>query len=138
MLFRSLVPFLAYTYAPQSSQFFSQAFLTLDVDTNGNLVEANMVGTGLERIGVWNDQTLLSASGSVGQYLYQNNSRNSTLKVLAWSAELHYTASVSNADTVTVQPFLLGDPGADLSLLNGTIGAHARFRTSTADRKSVV
>ena len=127
-----LIPYLAYAYAPQRSQFFSQAFLTLDVDTNGNPVEANMLGTGLERIGVWNDQTLLSASGSVGQYLYQNNSRRSTLKALAWSAELHYITTVNDADTVTAQPFLLGDSSADLSLLNGTVGAHARFRTSTA------
>ena len=108
-----------------------QTFLTLDVDTNGNPVNAD-VGTGsLQQVGVWNDQSLLSASATFGKYLYQNNSRSSRVKSFSLLSELHYTGTVSNSDTVNAGPFLLGNPDRNLSILNGTFGGTLRLKDST-------
>ncbi len=126
-----LVPFLAFLYTPQQSDYFAQVFVTVDVDTNGNPVLADL-GTGsLESVGIWNDQTLASASGTFGKYLYQNYSRNSRIKSFSLLSELHYTATVSDADTINAGPFLLGNADHDVSLLNATFGANLRMKDST-------
>lgn len=126
-----LVPYLAFLYAPRGSDCFFQSFVTVDVDTNGNPVFGNLGTNDLEELGTWNDQTLVSASGTVGKYLYQNYSRQSRLQAVALVGELHYTATVNEADTVNAGPFLLGNSGYDLSLLNGMFGGHLRFGNST-------
>lgn len=127
-----LIPFLAYLYTPRQSDYFVHAFLTCDFDTRGNDVQANVTGNGLESIGVYNDQTLVSASGSVGKFFYRNNSRSARVKAMAWTTELHYTSTVTNADFITAGAFQVGpESGANLNLLNGTVGAHARLQKST-------
>jgi hypothetical protein len=126
-----LIPFLGYMFTPRDSDCFFMSFLTLDVDTNGNRVLADTGSGSLEQIGIWNDQTLLSASGTFGKYLYQNYSRNSRLKSVSLLGELHYTSTVSDADTVNSGAFQLGNAGYDLSLLNATFGGSLQFRDST-------
>ncbi len=125
-----LVPFLGYLYAPQRTNYFVHAFLSVDVDTSGNDVEANVTGDGLENIGVFRDQGLLSASASLGKVVYRNNCRASRVKALAWTTELHYTATVTSADVIDDGAFLIGTPRNDLSLLNGTIGGHMQLQKS--------
>jgi hypothetical protein len=125
-----LIPYLAYLYAPRRTDYFVHAFLTLDVDTAGNDVDANLNNGGLEHVGVINDQNLLSASAALGKYVYRNECRGSRLKSAAWSTELHYTTTVNNADVIEAAPFDIGSPGADLSLLNGTIGGHLQLQKS--------
>ena len=47
---------------------------------------------------------------------------------MAWSAELHYTATANNADSVSLASGdTIGDPNNDLSVLNGTVGAHTQI-----------
>lgn len=121
-----LIPFLGYMYAPRGGDSFFISFVTLDVDTAGNSVDANL-GTGLSEIGTWNDQALLSASGTYGRYLFQNYSGESIIQSISLLGELHYTATVSDADTINSGAYLLGTEGHELSLLNSTIGLSARF-----------
>lgn len=126
-----LVPYLGYLYAPRRSDYFVHSFLTLDVDTGGNVVRANVSGAGLEHVGVINDQTLLSYSASIGKFIYRNVRRGSRVRSLAWTGELHYTTTLGDADVLQAGAFQVGSPNADLSLLNGTVGAHMQLQRST-------
>jgi hypothetical protein len=123
-----LIPFLAFLYTPERSNYFVQSFITVDVDANGNPVFGNMGASGLENIGDWNDQTYLTGSAAIGRFIYQNNSRNANLQAVALISEFHYTATANDADIIRNGPFQLGNPGQDLSLLNGVFGANFRFQ----------
>jgi hypothetical protein len=127
-----LIPFLGYLYTPEHSDCFVQAFVTLDVDLNGNAVTADTIGNGsLAQIGEWNDQTLASGSATFGKYLYQNYSQNSTVKSFSLISEAHYTGTANDADVLASGPFILGNPDYDLALLNATFGGHLRLKDST-------
>jgi len=126
-----ILPYIAYLYAPNNSKFFAQAFLTFDFDTIGSPVYANANGLGLEKIGTWQDQHLITLSLSSGSWLYENNGSRGRLKRIGWSAELHYTSTLNDADSVSAGNFTVGDPDADLSLLNGTIGGHVTVGKTT-------
>lgn len=127
-----LIPYLAYLYTPKRTDYFVHAFLTCDFDTQGNNVQANVSGSGLEDIGVYNDQTLISASASLGKFFYRNHSRSARIEAMAWTTELHYTSTVTNADFIQAGAFQVGNAqGSDLNLLNGTLGAHAKLQKST-------
>lgn len=125
-----LLPFLGFLFTPRHANYFFQSFVTVDVDTNGNAVQAD-VGSGLEQIGIWNDQTLLSASGSFGHYLFQNYSRGSIIQSLSLMGELHYTTTVDDADTINSGVFVLGDPDRQIDVLNATFGGHVQLKDST-------
>jgi hypothetical protein len=122
-----LVPYVAFLYTPEHTNFFTQVFLSFDFDTSGNPVHADTNGTGLERMGTWQDQNLAALSVTAGSWLYKNDCRNSRLKSISWSAEVHYTSTLNDADTLSSPNFALGDRADSLSLVNGTIGAHARI-----------
>ncbi|MCO6043716.1 hypothetical protein NG895_07335 [Aeoliella sp. ICT_H6.2] len=119
-----VIPYLAYLRMPQRSDFFVHSFLTVDVDTGGNEVWANTTGAGLQQVGGVRDQTLLTASASLGKFVYRNFHPGPGLKGLAWTTELHYTATLDDADVVQAGPFQVGTPDSDLSLLNATVGGH--------------
>jgi len=127
-----LIPYLAYLYTPKNTDYFVHGFLTCDFDTQGNNVQANVTGNGLQDIGVYNDQTLISASGSLGKFFYRDNSRSARVRAMAWTTELHYTSSVTNADFIQAGAFQVGSAqGSSLNVLNGTVGAHAKLQKST-------
>jgi len=125
------LPYIACLYTPRSHNYFMQAFVTFDFDTKGNAVYADANGSGLEHIGVWQDQHLANLSVSAGSWLYENYSRSSCLKRIAWSAEAHYTATLNDADSVVGNNFVVGNQNADLSLLNGTLGGHVTLHRTT-------
>lgn len=122
-----LIPFLGYMFTPRDGDCFFLSFLSLDTAVNGNDVTANTGTGGLNQIGIWNDQALLSASGTFGKYLFQNYSGESIVQSISLLGELHYTATVNDADTINAGAYLLGQAGHDLSLLNSTVGLNARF-----------
>lgn len=119
-----LLPYLAFLYMPEYSNCFFQSFLTFDLDTNGTPVYANINDTGLQHIGRWNDQNLLTLSLSGGAWIYENNYRNSPLSRVALTGELHYTETLNDADSVGRDGFVVGDPTNNLSLVNATFGTH--------------
>jgi hypothetical protein len=122
-----LIPFLGYMFTPRDGDCFFISFLTVDTGLNGNDVSADLGTGGLDEIGVWNDQTLVSASGTFGKYIFQNYSRSSIVQDVSLLGELHYTGTVSDADTINSGAYQLGDAGHDLSLLNTTVGINASF-----------
>lgn len=126
-----LLPYLALLYSPVGYNCFFQSWLTMDYDLNGTPVYANTTGTGLQHVGRWNDQHLITLSVAAGSWLYENRSRSALLRRLAWSAEFHYTETLNDADSVVTDNITIGDPNSSLSLVNGTIGAHATIDTCT-------
>ncbi|MEM9187031.1 MAG: hypothetical protein AAGB00_11095 [Planctomycetota bacterium] len=126
-----LLPYFAMLYAPRGSDCFAHLFVTYDFDLNGNETFANVTGAGLESIGTWSDQHLVTLNLAFGEYVYRARSRHDRLQSVAYSAELHYTGSISDADSVSGGSFVVGDPNANLSLLNATLGGHARVGQTT-------
>lgn len=119
-----LIPYLAFLYAPAGSAVYAHSFLGMDVDANGASVSANVEGTGLQKIGEWNDQHLISASAAMGYWAFRSPSPRDLISGLALTTEVHYTATVNDADQVAKGAFIIGDPTADLSLVNATVGGH--------------
>ena len=125
-----LLPYLALAYSPENRSDFAHAFLTFDFDTNGNAVFGDQ-GAGLESIGTWNDQSLVTLNLAYGSWLYENRSCRHRLQGIAWSTELHYTATISDPDVLSSGIYALGDPASELSLLNATIGGHVQLGKTT-------
>jgi hypothetical protein len=126
-----LLPYVAYLYSPTRSNLFAHAFVSLDVDTNGNATSADVAGTGFQEIGVWNDQNLISGHLALGSWFYQNYSPAARFNGFAGTWEMHYTNTLNEGDSIAGSTFTVGDPDADLSLLNTTIGGHARWGLTT-------
>ena len=125
-----VIPYLAYLYTPRGHNCFFQSFLTFDFDTNGNPVYMDNGGS-LERASTWHDQHLASLSVQAGSWLFENYSRWSRVKRVAWSVEAHYTATISDADTLPDNIYVTSDPNADISLVNGTFGGHITVHQTT-------
>ncbi len=126
-----LLPYLAMLYSPCDSRCFYHGFLTYDFDLNGNATYANLTGDGLQEIGTWSDQHLVSLNLGAGQWVYWNDCPSTRLQGVAVTAEVHYTASLNDADHVSQGAFVLGDRFADLSVINGTVGGHVRIGKTT-------
>lgn len=122
-----LLPYFAMLYTPRNSSCFAHGFLTYDFDTGGNTTYANLTGAGLEEIGSWDDQHLVSLNLGLGSWLYQAGNPYDRLQGVAVTGEVHYTASMNEADVVRGGTFQVGAPGADLDVLNGTFGGHVRI-----------
>lgn len=130
-----LTPFLAALVTP-NDWFFAHAFLSFDFDLNGNAVSLDQatidftnatITHKLTPAGQWNDQTFMFVDLSAGAWLFRDDSITDSLSGLALTAELHYAKSVSDADSVQRDNFIIGDPSADLDLLNATVGSHIRL-----------
>lgn len=119
-----LLPYIAALYTPEQSNCFVLTYLTLDFDSTGNDVLANVNGTGLEKVGVLQDQNLLTFSLAFGSWCYENYAPGSMLKRIGWSLETHYTTTLNDSDTIVVDNFQIGTPGQDLDLVNEVVGGH--------------
>jgi hypothetical protein len=126
-----LLPYLAFLYAPNNSPFFGHAFLTLDLDMGGNPAFADPDGNGFRQAGILNDQNLISTHLALGSWIYQNSSQASRLQGIALSGEIHTTNALNDADSIPLGSGTLGDPNANLSLVNATFGAHAQVCQTT-------
>lgn len=126
-----LLPYLAFLYAPECSDAFAHLFVTFDFDTNGNRVSADLGNPSLTSLGRWYDQHLVTVNASYGRWIYRSDCPSDRLQGVAFSTELHYTGSISGADSVSGGSFVVGDETADISLLNATVGGHVRMGKTT-------
>ncbi|MBW3599457.1 MAG: hypothetical protein KY475_19570 [Planctomycetes bacterium] len=92
-----LLPFVA-ILSNAGERLFWQAFLQLDVDTNGNTVRADVTGADVAPIGVFHDATLMFLDVGVGYRVYQNP--NGAITQISPVAELHYSTTLEDIDTV--------------------------------------
>jgi hypothetical protein len=128
-----LQPFVALTASP-SDEFFYHAFAQIDFATNGNRIDA-VDGLGGMDSGVVNDQTLAYLDVGAGYWLYQNPCSDYWTGVAA-VAELHYTTTLQDADSVPLFGGTLdfGNAAGRFSVLNVTAGIHAEVTEQTSLR----
>ena len=96
-----LVPYIGFLHSPNDC-WFLHAFVELDVATSGNhitFVDAN----GFHDGGKCNDQPLLYVDASLGRWLHRDPCAR-LLTGVAALAEIHYTKTIQNTDTVTATP----------------------------------
>ena len=119
-----LLPFVGGLYTP-TERLFAQGFLQLDVDANGNAVYADVSGSGLQKIGVAQDQTFLFLDLAVGYWVYLNPNSSGCLRGLAPTLEVHYNAALESADVVRSGGLQVGRDAGDVQLVNGVVGMTA-------------
>jgi hypothetical protein len=123
-----LLPFVGALYSP-NSRFFTQGFLQLDFDTNGNPVDYNPTfsGSTLVPAGRINSPTFLYADLNFGYWLYQSRARNPRLLQAGPAFELHYNRSLQSGDVLVNQDVIIGDLFSNFELLNFTVGCYAQL-----------
>jgi hypothetical protein len=131
-----LMPYLAILRTPNDKLFY-QAFLQLDVPTNGDRIDYVDPGTGTGTFGTLTDQTLVYADLSVGYWLSRNPDAP-WVTGLAGVLELHYTGTVNDAQiidqTVSSVNFQFGNFANRVNVLDLTAGLHAELVHNTICR----
>jgi hypothetical protein len=102
-----LTPYFAYLWTPNDRVFF-QNWYQVALDSNGNLVDANLNMNGLQTVGRITQQGILEIDAQLGYWLYQASSASSLVNRVAPFIELHYNSSVGNADTVQAGGLTVG------------------------------
>ena len=123
-----LLPYVGLLHAPSDVWFF-QAFLQVDVTLNGNRVILPAPGTLLGKL---NEETLLYLDGEVGCWLYRDHCA-CRLTGLAAVAEVHYTSSLQDFDTVSDGAGLttFRSSANAIDVVNFTLGLHGEFANNT-------
>jgi hypothetical protein len=112
--------------------FFTQGFAQLDLDLNGNPVEANVTGNGLVPIGTVQDMTYLQLDWGVGYLHWVSPGRWGPLIRVVPTCELHYNRSLESADFVQTRGFRIGEAKDDFQLLNTVFGGTLDFRNNSS------
>jgi hypothetical protein len=130
-----LQPYLAAAFAP-SDRLFTQAFVQVDFDLNGSNVSTGVnlnpnflpgstpfvAPTGLQSIGRYTDQTFLFLDYQIGDWIYRSTCRDARIAGLAPFFEVHYNASISNADEFTTPVLSLGTLSGSVNSVNLATG----------------
>lgn len=136
-----LEPFFGMVYKPDPRAFV-EAFVQVDFIANGDAVFQNVRGT-LNKLGVYQAQTMFSADFKAGYWLYRGP-QSDFLQGIAPSVEIHYTTALQNADTAgpVTNPFNRMDfcdltAGLHVELERGTdlsIGVSVPLKPADGDR----
>lgn len=132
-----LSPYVGILRRPNDKLFY-QAFLQVDVPTNGNRIDyVDTVARTTGAFGTLNDQTLMYADLSVGYWLSRNPDAD-WVTGLASLVELHYTTTVQDADIVTGTTsgrfFSFGNFSNRVDVVDLTMGLHAELKNNTLCR----
>ncbi|MCI0359531.1 MAG: hypothetical protein L0211_13725 [Planctomycetaceae bacterium] len=119
-----LHPYLGVLHSPSDCLFF-HGFIQVDVATHGNLVTFDDFIASGNIAGRFNDQTLLYADLGGGYWLWRDPCAG-CVTGLAVLAEVHYTTTLNDTDTLFATP--VGTGG----------GGHVMNLTSPANRVDVV
>ena len=121
-----------------------QAFLQVDVPTNGNDLQFSDSSTAATTSNLL-EQSLLYVDYSFSKLMYESaSSRQSgcSLRQLSALAELHYTTTLEDSDTVQistlVNDFQITSFGNRIDVLNLTLGVHSIFGNGTQFRLGAV
>jgi hypothetical protein len=131
-----LLPYLALLGA-MGERWFTQVFLQLDIDTSGSVVEGDVDGGPLPRIGVLQDSTLLFVDVGVGYWLYENPCA-CRLTGAAAVVELHYATTLQDSDIVAGNGLAIGNASARYDQLDLTVGVDFKLGERTSIRPGVV
>ena len=119
----NLSPFLGYVSQNNLRQI--QLFAQLDFDLNGNPVYGSLDGGALPEIGTLKDSTMFFLDFAYIYWMYRGN--GPCLTGVAPTFELHYSTSLSDADSISADGFNIGFLSNRLDVLNATVGAHFLF-----------
>jgi hypothetical protein len=127
-----LAPFIGWV-AFNDRGCFAQGFVQTDFDLNGNDVVSSTNGF----LGTIQDQNLLFVDVSAGKWLYRSSSQRQRLRGIAAIAELHYTSTMNDTDSVDLIQNYFGHMdvlnmtmamNADIALSSIRVGAAAPLR----------
>jgi hypothetical protein len=120
-----LLPYFGLLHLPNDT-FYTQAYIQVDVDANGNPITITAPGVD-DTIAVVQDQTLLFGDLIVGAWLYDNPSSNG-LQGVVGATELHYTTAVKDFDSFdTGATSLTAAATDDFDFLTGIMGIHLLY-----------
>jgi hypothetical protein len=125
-----VAPFIAGLWQPNEKSYF-QGFLQVDVDTSGNEVRGDSLSSDLPTLGVMQDSTLLFADLSMGHWIVDRSACGGLVRRVAGIAELHYSASVQDADIVQGRGLLITDFSNRINVLTATTGFHYELAHAT-------
>ena len=118
-----ILPFTGILYRYDKLTTF-QAYTQFDVDMQGNPVLANLNGGPLRGIGRFTDSTIGHADISAHRLVYDQRRSTSKLKGVIANAELHYTGTLRESDTVAGEGVVVTNLKRNFNVVNGTVGAH--------------
>ncbi len=107
----------------------AQAYMQLDVAAGGDpvLVNNNLANPGigtLQEIGVFTDSTLMHLDVSLHALLYQRQLPQNGINSIIGNAELHYSATLQEADLVSGNGFRYTSLQPNFNVVNATFGTH--------------
>jgi hypothetical protein len=118
-----ILPFTGLLYRYDRLTTF-QAYTQFDVDMQGNPVLANLDGGPLRGIGRFTDSSLGHADISAHRLVYDRRRSSSKLKGVIANAELHYTGTLRESDSVAGGGVVVTNLKKNFNIVNGTVGAH--------------
>ena len=132
-----LMPYVGVFVQPRS-RLFAQAFVQVDVATNGNSVYGDSTGaSSLPYAGRLHDQTQLFADIEIGYWLYRDGGARRLTGIVP-ALEVHYTSSLTDADRVEANGVAVTSTDSRYDYLNMTVGGHLLFRDRAAVTPAVV
>ncbi len=129
-----ILPFLAMLHTYESGWYW-QAFLQFDFDVNGNPLRADTSGTSLQPVGVLQDQSLMFVDVGAGYWLTDPNAGT---PAVAATAELHWTGTLQDADTVNADGLNVTSLVNRYDVLNLSLGASVLVNDSFTIRPAMV
>lgn len=128
-------PYLALLRAYDSGWYW-QTFLQMDIDTNGNEVQADLMATNLQYAGVLQEQNLLFADLGIG---YQFNELvDGGSPAIAATGELHYATTLQDSDVVQTGGLDIRNPTNRFDVLNLTLGLNVQTHQGISIRPAMV
>lgn len=117
-----LMPFLGILYTP-NERFFSQLFLQIDTDVNGNPVAIRDPFTNtLADAGKLDDQDFLYVDLAFGYWLMRDNSGCSRISGIAPIFEVHWNTSIEESTGVEQSGLRVGSLAEDIDQVNLVAG----------------
>lgn len=130
-----LLPYLALLRGYDSGWFW-QSFLQLDLDLNGNRVQADLTGANLQPVGVLQEQTLLFADLGIGYQFTDLGDDGSP--AIAAVAELHYATTLQDSDSISDGLLDIRNLTNRFDVLNLTLGMNVLTNRNFSIRPAMV
>lgn len=130
-----LLPYLGLLRGYDSGWYW-QSFLQLDIDTNGNRIQADLTGANVQPVGVLQEQTLLFADLGIGYQFTELDGDGSP--AIAATAELHYATPLQGTDSITVGSLDIRNLVDRFDVVNLTLGVNVLTNRGFSIRPAMV
>jgi hypothetical protein len=117
-------PYVGVLFTP-NDRLFAQSWASIDYDTRGDAVSANLDGSGLTGIGRYRNGTQLNLDAQIGYWII-NASDQGRVRGLGPFVELHYGTAISDSSVLQAGDYQIGT-GTQGDELNLTAGVSAQL-----------